>query len=776
MNYSKIKDALLPLSMKLQLVILLMFPVICQAQEIEGFPLYKGERIDKDWLIESIDKSTQIYKSAKGDLVLSNGLISRVFDIKKGGATIALENLMTGESELRAIRPEAMIQINGEDYPIGGLVGQSVQNYLTYDFIEQMEEDPSAFHLEDFKIEETKIRFEWERLSNFSSSYLDWPAPGKRVIFTYRSPKDAPENIKKLEVKVVYEMYNNIPVMSKWIEIENAGAESVRLNSFKAEILALVEKAPKIDSGTPREWRIFGSTEKPEKGEQLDAPRDYIDRFTQIFAVTDYAMGGDMEALKDNPGIRWVHDHPEYEKTGIRYYGQYKPARMEATLPFGPELDIVGGKKWESFRVFEMVRDATDEQRRGLAEQAFWKAMAPWSQENPIFMHVRSAEPEAVKLAIDQAAEVGFEMVIMTFGSGFNIESTDASYVEQMKKVNDYAVSKGIMLGGYSLLASRGGKPEDLIISQETGKPATSRHDGARFGKSPCLASVWGHAYIDQMKSFIMKTGIRVLEHDGSYPGDYCASESHEFHHGFEDSQWKQWEVIRDFYHWCRGEGVYLNVPDWYFMSGSSKTAMGYVETNWSLPREQQEIIERQNIYDGTWNKTPSMGWMFVPLVEYHGGGKAATIEPLKDHLPHYEQRLANLFGAGVQAIYRGPQLYDSPKTKAVVSKWVDFYKEHREVLDAEIIHVRRADGRDYDGLMHVNPFGAEKGLIMLYNPLDVPIVKEIKVDLYYTGLKEKAELIDSEGKNYTLELDRGYNISLPVNIPANGQQWFVVN
>ncbi len=60
---------------------------------------------------------------------------------------------------------------------------------------------------------------------------------------------------------------------------------------------------------------------------------------------------------------------------------------------------------------------------------------------------------------------------------------------------------------------------------------------------------------------------------------------------------------------------------------------MGYRETNWSLPRKQQEIIERQNVYDGTWNKTPSMGWMFVPLVQYHGGGAAATIEPLKDHL-----------------------------------------------------------------------------------------------------------------------------------------------
>ena len=46
--------------------------------------------------------------------------------------------------------------------------------------------------------------------------------------------------------------------------------------------------------------------------------------------------------------------------------------------------------------------------------------------------------------------------------------------------------------------------------------------------------------------------------------------------------------------------------------------------TSRSLPRAQQIIHARQNIFDGTWDKTPSMGWMFVPLVEYHGGGAAA--------------------------------------------------------------------------------------------------------------------------------------------------------
>ena len=31
-------------------------------------------------------------------------------------------------------------------------------------------------------------------------------------------------------------------------------------------------------------------------------------------------------------------------------------------------------------------------------------------------------------------------------------------------------------------------------------------------------------------------------------------------HRGLDDSQWAQWKTVSDFYKWCRGEGIYLNV------------------------------------------------------------------------------------------------------------------------------------------------------------------------------------------------------------------------
>ncbi len=54
--------------------------------------------------------------------------------------------------------------------------------------------------------------------------------------------------------------------------------------------------------------------------------------------------------------------------------------------------------------------------------------------------------------------------------------------------------------------------------------------------------------------------------------------------------------------------------------------------------------------------------------------------------------------------------------------KWVAFYKAHRAILDSDVLHLRRPDGRDWDGLLHVNPDLPTRGLAVIHNPLDADI------------------------------------------------------
>jgi len=716
-----------------------------------------GTRID--WLIEKPDVKTNLYQTNDGNLVFSNGLVARTFALTPNGATVGLDLLNNNESFLRSVRSEAEIEINGTKFRIGGLTGQPIQNYLLPEWLPKMKADPLAFKLVDYKIGEVKARFPWKRRIGWMPHNLPWPLPGKELVFRYRlddmairllSEKIIPadktlfEYLKAITAEVHYELYDGMPVFSKWIRVTNESAVEIKINTFKSEILAVTEPESAVDS--KRNW---------------DLPN--------ITVESDYNFGGMSNESLFHSSIGWNID--TLYKTQVSYE-RTTPCLLEAYPKYGPDQTVKAGQAFESFRIWELIHDSRDRERKSLEHRRMLQALAPWATENPILMHVSGSKDEPVKKAIDQCAEVGFEMVIMTFGSGFNVEDESPGNLERMRKLADYAHSKGIALGGYSLLASRKvGGGNDVVMPN--GMSPT-------FGNSPCLESNWGINYFRQLYNFYEKTGLDILEHDGSYPGDICLSQDHPGHKGLEDSQWNQYKKITDFYKWCREKGIYLNVPDYYFLSGSNKTGMGYRETNWSLPRAQQELIERQNIYDGTWEKSPSMGWMFVPLVEYQGGGEAATIEPLKEHLPHYGQRLANLFGAGVQACYRGPQLYDAPETEALVKKWVTFYKIHRAVLDGDIIHIRRADGRDYDAILHVNPFGDERGLLMIYNPLNEEITRELNIPVYYTGLKNKINVQEQEDSSKVsivpiVSNGLGDRISLTISIPAKGYNYFIL-
>jgi hypothetical protein len=132
-------------------------------------------------------------------------------------------------------------------------------------------------------------------------------------------------------------------------------------------------------------------------------------------------------------------------------------------------------------------------------------------------------------------------------------------------------------------------------------------------------------------------------------------------------------------------------------------------------------------------------------------------------------------YGAGVQACYRGPRLYDTEETRQLVLKTVAWYKKYRDILNADMIHLRRADGRDWDGLLHADPSGKYKGLLMLYNPTKKDITRTIPVPLYYTGLIETAVFKEKEGKTMTLKLNRNYEADLVVTIPAESYTWLTV-
>ena len=93
----------------------------------------------EDWLLSKgrYPAEIEIQNNAK-DLVMKNGLIERSFRLSPNAATVGYSNLMTGESILRGIKPEAALKIDGQTHNVGGLVGQVEYAYLLPEWVDSL--------------------------------------------------------------------------------------------------------------------------------------------------------------------------------------------------------------------------------------------------------------------------------------------------------------------------------------------------------------------------------------------------------------------------------------------------------------------------------------------------------------------------------------------------------------------------------------------------------------------------------------------------------------
>lgn len=694
----------------------------------------------QDWLLQPFPAKSTASLSADGKkLTISNGLIAREIQLSPNASSVSFKHLQTGEQFIRSVRPEARLTLNGRTYQVGGLYGQPEHAYFLETWADALRSHPEDFQYVRYETKPIKPHFDWKPTTWVGNPELP---TGTETILYFRASQ---AELQGVEVAVHYEIFDGIPVLCKWLSVQNNSPKALTINQVVNEILATPEE----------ESAVVGKPEKMKKPHKL-----YIEN--------NFAYNNAMRYELSDQATHWKTDSSYTSQVNYNYE---TPCVVEVYPYLGVGIELPAGESYQSIRSYELLLDSYDRERNGLARRKMYRTLFPWTTQNPIFMHLISTEPAKVREVIDQCAQTGYEMVILSFGSGLNMEDTSATTIQKFKDLADYAHQKGIKLGGYSLFSSRRIDDENDVIDPATGLPDKA----AFFGHAPCLASKWGLNYLKSLKKFISETGFDLLEHDGPYPGDVCASTKHPGHKGLDDSQWVQMSLQKELYQWLNARGVYINAPDWYFLDGTHKIALGYREVNFSLSRAQQKILNRQNIYDGTWDKIPSMGWGFVPLTKYQGGGHEAVLEPLSEHLSDYQQLMVQYYGAGVQACYRGPRLYDTEATKQLVSNTIAWYKRYRSILNADIVHLRRPDGRDWDGIMHVDPLGQQKGFFLLYNPLNQPVTRRIKLPLYYTGLSSQARIRLEENPAKGYRLARDYTVEIEVTIPAEGYRWGVV-
>ena len=445
-----------------------------------------------DWLLQSIQQKAVI-KVQGQNIILDNGLLERVFVMAPNLACVKFTNLTNGQELLRSIEPEAKVVLNNTLYKVGGLSGQKEKAYLKLSTETSLYKNDADFIFTNYTISDITPFINWK-----ATTWLTNPnqPTGKAITLDFISNLPS---LKNIIIKVHYELYDGIPLLTKWVSIENNSNVSIKINRVVNEVLGLVEE----------ESAVVG---KPEEMKKQHG----------IYFETNYAFNNAMRYDISDQTTHWKIDSSYTSQVN---YNFETPCLLEIYPEKAPGIDLAPSETLKSVRTNELLMDSYDRQRRGLMLKQMYRTIAPWTTQNPIFMHLVSKNDQEVKNAIDQCVATGYEAVILSFGSHLNMEDSATLNIKKWKALADYAHQHKILLGGYSLFSSRRISDEDDVVDIKTGKPG-----GAFFGNAPCFGSRWGLGYRDKIKYFFTQTQFDIWENDGPYPGDVCASTTHPGH------------------------------------------------------------------------------------------------------------------------------------------------------------------------------------------------------------------------------------------------------
>lgn len=506
-----------------------------------------------------------------------------------------------------------------------------------------------------------------------------YPPPGKALLLHY-----AAEGLPAVTVR--YEIYDGMPVLMKRLTVQNSSKESITIDNIAVDVLKISNR------------------------------RD------TLFVDSDYDSTTDFLGL----------DLEKYAK----HYARYCYDTLEVAPQQRMNVKLAPGDTLDSIASFELLFGTEYYEQRLIEVKEMYRRIAPWCTDTVTFFHLISNSPRAIRKAVDQCREIGIEMIIQSFGSGVNVESGSARYLNRIKKAYDYGHSKGIRMGAYTLAYVKNYRP---VKGDEA-----LNHDASHICR--CLATDWSKQYMKKVLRFIDRTGADAVEIDGPYGMLMCAGGKTHNHDDFTDSQYKQWKAaVSDWYREIKKRGVYINAPDWHFLNGTNRTGVGYEEIAFSEHRNEQLVTSRIYYYKGTFSKNPSQCWGFLPLNVYHGGGKDAQFFPTAQNAFAFDWALAQITASGVWPTIRGRKVYDSETGKKIFVKWTSIYKKYRKVLNGITVHFMppRIDTANpsrttcMDAIMNQLPHDDVRGFVMFFNQTDRECTQEVVLPVYYTGLSD---------------------------------------
>lgn len=314
----------------------------------------------------------------------------------------------------------------------------------------------SSFEMVNYTVGLPVAPYPWTPGYRHAPDNVSWPPKGKTLTVLFKPPaKVASPSHAGILVYVHYELYQGVPILAKWMTVENTLETPVRVDAITIEMLGTNKPyAPQGLSPLAQPWDndptamtvswLYVEANIPHGANVTWSSDPYLNESPgadEPVLECSYTIGpgvvlASKDAYKLSGGKRRFSRHPQsFSKHGT---GQAK-------LSEGAGLMV---NEFDTYHVLELVTDTYDFERVGMSRHRMTRLLAPQTQENPIFFHCTNSTSEGFRSAIDQMVEVGFELYIYSFGSGFNLENLSDENIEKIAADVRYARSKGIEVGG----------------------------------------------------------------------------------------------------------------------------------------------------------------------------------------------------------------------------------------------------------------------------------------------------------------------------------------
>ncbi|MHB1457870.1 MAG: hypothetical protein ACYC0V_13250, partial [Armatimonadota bacterium] len=378
------------------------------------------------------------------------------------------------------------------------------------------------------------------------------------------------------------------------------------------------------------------------------------------------------------------------------------------------------------------------------------RALFPWTNERCLMVVTASARKDAKEYyqAIDQAADVGMEVVVLghaiplvsplftNFGDYTLRPELFPNGWLDVKKITDYAHSKGLKIGFYTIY--------DVLWDFEKCKTYTENNWKTQLEQGVTIpwpgnmdpATDWGLFVNRKIEETISRGGFDMIVLDGPYYGDVSINPDAGFEPG--RNQALAWERQSELYEKMKAMGIYVDAAQGFnaFAFGLNRIATsGYDEAEFiSHDVRSQIMITRRQAYGFTKTYNPEQGQFWAPIEGWLGG---PTMLPLEEHAAEFNAYLADIYGYGFEGTLFTRDIYAGSKTKAIIRRWVGFWKNHADFFKkGYMLHVIEPDGKRVDAVMHIlEENSRRRAVLVVYNPanesqtveIDLAILKTVK-------------------------------------------------